>query len=99
MKTQNYFLENQLSIAVNGFKDIKTLVEDPDVLPADKVDMSMEGVDPPMVPLNTWILRKRALDGSNLITSIEKGPRGLQYFCTSKEKKEEIIEYIDSLEN
>eukprot|EP00957_Ditylum_brightwellii_P149611 11392750-Ditylum_brightwellii.AAC.1 len=98
MENQNHFLEKQTSVAVQGFSDIKTLVEDPDVSQADKTDTSMEGLEPVKVMLIVWILWKRATDGSKLITSIKKGPRGVHYLCTSEEKKDEMMVYIDALE-
>eukprot|EP00957_Ditylum_brightwellii_P122050 9308085-Ditylum_brightwellii.AAC.1 len=87
MESQNYFLENQVSIAVQGFKDIKMMVEDTDVPPADEQDASMKELEPPEVMLIVWILRKRALDRPKLVMSIEQGPRGVHHFCTAKEKK------------
>eukprot|EP00957_Ditylum_brightwellii_P205284 15343182-Ditylum_brightwellii.AAC.2 len=36
MENQNYFLENQESITVQGLTDIKTFVEDPDFIPTEK---------------------------------------------------------------
>eukprot|EP00957_Ditylum_brightwellii_P021813 1645763-Ditylum_brightwellii.AAC.1 len=44
------------------------------------------------------MLRKRALDGSKLVTSIERGPRGVHYFCTAEEKVAKMQEYIDRLD-
>eukprot|EP00957_Ditylum_brightwellii_P004593 349047-Ditylum_brightwellii.AAC.1 len=58
-----------------------------DLPPADEHDTSMEGVDPPTAMLIIWLLRKRAIDGSKLIASIEQGPRGVQFFCTPEGKK------------
>eukprot|EP00957_Ditylum_brightwellii_P199041 15172390-Ditylum_brightwellii.AAC.1 len=46
MENQNHFLEKQTSVAVQGFCDIETLVEDPDVSPVDKTDTSMESLEP-----------------------------------------------------
>eukprot|EP00957_Ditylum_brightwellii_P198609 15137102-Ditylum_brightwellii.AAC.1 len=63
------------------------MMDDTDVPPADKQDASMEGLVPPEVMLIIWILRKRAPDGSKLITSIEQGPCGMHYFCTVNEKR------------
>eukprot|EP00957_Ditylum_brightwellii_P011800 890353-Ditylum_brightwellii.AAC.1 len=74
MENQNYFLETQISIAVQGFKDIETMVDDMEVSPADELDASMEGLEPPEVMLIVWILWKRVLDGSKLVTSKEQGP-------------------------
>eukprot|EP00957_Ditylum_brightwellii_P108633 8286009-Ditylum_brightwellii.AAC.1 len=99
MENQNHFLENQISVAINGFEDIILPVEDQDVTPADEVDTSMEGMEPSSVPLNMWLLRERVLDRSKLIISIKRGPRGVQYFYTTREKKEEMIKHIDNLEN
>eukprot|EP00957_Ditylum_brightwellii_P023588 1780564-Ditylum_brightwellii.AAC.1 len=59
----------------------------------------MEGLGPAEVMLITWILQKRALDGSKLVTSIEKGPRGVHFFCTNEEKKDKMMSYIDLLGN
>eukprot|EP00957_Ditylum_brightwellii_P173692 13224585-Ditylum_brightwellii.AAC.1 len=99
MEHQNYLLEIQVSVAVSGFEDIELPVPDPENVPMDgKEDPSMEGVDPPTVSLIQWILRKKAPDGNKLITSIEKGPRGVHFFYTAKHQKEEMIEYIDGLE-
>eukprot|EP00957_Ditylum_brightwellii_P072136 5483335-Ditylum_brightwellii.AAC.1 len=42
MENQNHFLENQISITVQGFSDIELMVEDPDTPPADENDTSME---------------------------------------------------------
>eukprot|EP00957_Ditylum_brightwellii_P146305 11140311-Ditylum_brightwellii.AAC.1 len=75
------------------------MVEDTEVSPVNELDASMEGLEPPEVMLIIWILRKRALDGSKLVTLIEQGPQGVHYFCTMEEKKEEMIEYINGLEN
>eukprot|EP00957_Ditylum_brightwellii_P112751 8595293-Ditylum_brightwellii.AAC.1 len=75
------------------------MVEDTEVSPVDESDASMEGLEPQEVMLIIWIPRKRALDGSELVTLIEQGPRGVHYFCTMEEKKEEMVEYIDGLEN
>eukprot|EP00957_Ditylum_brightwellii_P002921 223420-Ditylum_brightwellii.AAC.1 len=58
----------------------------------------MEGVDPPKVPVNIWILHKRALDGNKLVTSIERGPRGVYYFFTPEERIPKMMECIDSLD-
>eukprot|EP00957_Ditylum_brightwellii_P183001 13939058-Ditylum_brightwellii.AAC.1 len=63
------------------------MVEDPDAPPADENDTNMEGLGLAEVMLITWILQKRALDGSKLVTSIEKGPCGVYFFCTNEEKK------------
>eukprot|EP00957_Ditylum_brightwellii_P028919 2184648-Ditylum_brightwellii.AAC.1 len=59
----------------------------------------MEGLAPLEVMLIIWILCKRALDGSELVMSKEQGLQGVHYFCTGKEKKEEMIQYINGLEN
>eukprot|EP00957_Ditylum_brightwellii_P006935 525244-Ditylum_brightwellii.AAC.1 len=59
----------------------------------------MEGLDPPTVSIHIWMLRKRALDGSKLMTSIKRGPRGVHYFCTIDDKVAELKEYIDRLDN
>eukprot|EP00957_Ditylum_brightwellii_P202254 15329320-Ditylum_brightwellii.AAC.1 len=72
------------------------MVEDPDVPPADEADTSMEDLGTVEVMLITWILRKRATDGSRLVTLIEKGPRGVHYFCTNKAKKDKMTAYIDA---
>eukprot|EP00957_Ditylum_brightwellii_P190712 14518509-Ditylum_brightwellii.AAC.1 len=98
MEAQNYFLGDQKSVAVTGFADIKFHVSDPDVPPMDEDNKSMEGVEPPTVPINIWILQKRALDGNKLVTSIERGPRGVYYFCTPAERVPKMMEYIDSLD-
>eukprot|EP00957_Ditylum_brightwellii_P081671 6212720-Ditylum_brightwellii.AAC.1 len=79
--------------------DIEAYVLDPDVFPTDGEDTSMEGMDPPTIPLLIWILRKCALERSNLIISIKRGLRGVHYFCTPAEKKQMMIEYIDMLGN
>eukprot|EP00957_Ditylum_brightwellii_P176105 13409598-Ditylum_brightwellii.AAC.1 len=76
MENQNYFLENQVSVAIQGFSSIEMLVTDTDIPPADEQDASMEGVDPPTAMFIVWLLRKRAIDRSKLIMSIEQGPRG-----------------------
>eukprot|EP00957_Ditylum_brightwellii_P053830 4078500-Ditylum_brightwellii.AAC.1 len=55
------------------------LVTDMDIPPVDEQDASMEGVNPLTVMLIVWLLRKRAIDGSKLITSIEQGSRGVQF--------------------
>eukprot|EP00957_Ditylum_brightwellii_P202189 15329019-Ditylum_brightwellii.AAC.1 len=86
MRAQNYFLENQKSIAVTGFDNIKHHVLGLEVLLAEEDDECMEGVDPPTVPIHVWMLWKRSPDKSKLVTSIERGPRGVYYFCTSEEK-------------
>eukprot|EP00957_Ditylum_brightwellii_P163022 12413993-Ditylum_brightwellii.AAC.1 len=57
----------------------------------------MERLEPLEVMLIIWILRKRALDRSKLVSSIEQGPCGVHYFCTAEEKKEEMTKYIDGL--
>eukprot|EP00957_Ditylum_brightwellii_P192667 14670527-Ditylum_brightwellii.AAC.1 len=98
MEAQNYFLENQKSIAGTGFENIKFHVPYPDIPPMDKGDKSMEGVEPPTVPINIWILCKRALDGNKLVTSIERQLRGAYYFCTPEERVPKMMEYIDSLD-
>eukprot|EP00957_Ditylum_brightwellii_P039953 3024699-Ditylum_brightwellii.AAC.1 len=59
----------------------------------------MEGLGPVEVMLITWILHKRATDGSRLVTSLKKGPHGVHYFCTNEAKKDEMTAYIDALEN
>eukprot|EP00957_Ditylum_brightwellii_P179504 13674965-Ditylum_brightwellii.AAC.1 len=59
----------------------------------------MEGLGPAEVMLITWILQKSALDGSKLVTLIEKGPCGVHFFCTNEEKKDEMTSYIDLLGN
>eukprot|EP00957_Ditylum_brightwellii_P141208 10758378-Ditylum_brightwellii.AAC.1 len=43
IENQNYFLENQVSIAVQGFANTDMLVEDTEVFPADEGNTSMEG--------------------------------------------------------
>eukprot|EP00957_Ditylum_brightwellii_P036215 2743661-Ditylum_brightwellii.AAC.1 len=98
MEAQNYFLENQKSVAVTGFANIKFHVPDPDVPSIDKGNKSMEGVEPPTVPINIWILHKQALDGNKLVTSIERGPREVYYFCIPEERVPKMMEYIDSLD-
>eukprot|EP00957_Ditylum_brightwellii_P174435 13281096-Ditylum_brightwellii.AAC.1 len=57
----------------------------------------MEGLEPAEVMLLTWILQKRALDGSKLVMSIEKGPCGVHFFCTNEEKEDEMTSHIDLL--
>eukprot|EP00957_Ditylum_brightwellii_P185018 14089479-Ditylum_brightwellii.AAC.2 len=99
MENQNYFLENQERIAVQGFNYIKTLVEETDVIPTEENDTGIEGVGSLTIMFIVWILRKQALDGSKLITSIEQGPKGVQYFCIPEEKKAEMIHFIDGLDN
>eukprot|EP00957_Ditylum_brightwellii_P066773 5067160-Ditylum_brightwellii.AAC.1 len=99
IEAQNYFLENQKSMAVTGFAVIKHHVPDPDIPQMDEADKSMEGLEPPTVAINVWMLRKRALDGSKLVTSIERGPRGVHYFCTTEEKVVEMKEYTDRLDD
>eukprot|EP00957_Ditylum_brightwellii_P146134 11126247-Ditylum_brightwellii.AAC.2 len=47
MEAQNNFLENQKSVAVTGFADIKFHVSDLAVPPLDEDNGSMEGVNPP----------------------------------------------------
>eukprot|EP00957_Ditylum_brightwellii_P064996 4930171-Ditylum_brightwellii.AAC.1 len=88
MENQNYFLENQESITVQGFTDIETFVEDPDVIPTEENNTSIKGVDSLKIMFIVWILRKQALDGSKLITSMEQGPKGVQYFVQQKKRKE-----------
>eukprot|EP00957_Ditylum_brightwellii_P019853 1498292-Ditylum_brightwellii.AAC.1 len=66
IEAQNYFLENQKSVAVMRFADIKFHVLDPAVPPVVEDDKSMEDVDPPKIPVNILILCKRALDGNKL---------------------------------
>eukprot|EP00957_Ditylum_brightwellii_P087286 6643354-Ditylum_brightwellii.AAC.1 len=78
---------------------MKHYVPEPDNQPFDEEDESMEGVDPPTIPINVWILQEKALDGIKLITTIERGPRGVYYFCTSEENLPEMKEYIDSLDS
>eukprot|EP00957_Ditylum_brightwellii_P023703 1788992-Ditylum_brightwellii.AAC.1 len=58
----------------------------------------MEGLEAPTVAINVWMLCKRALDGSKLVTSIEQGPRGVHYFYIAEEKIAEMQEYIDRLD-
>eukprot|EP00957_Ditylum_brightwellii_P059098 4483201-Ditylum_brightwellii.AAC.1 len=99
MEAQNYFLENQRSVAVTGFVNIKNHAPDPDVPLMEVKDESLEGVGPPTVPINIWILRKRALGGNKLVMSIERRPRGVYYFCTAEEPVPEMMEYIDCLDN
>eukprot|EP00957_Ditylum_brightwellii_P045601 3458816-Ditylum_brightwellii.AAC.1 len=67
MEAHNYFLENQRSVAVTGFVNIKHHVPDPDVPLMEVEDESLEDVEPLTVPINIWILRKRALDGDKLV--------------------------------
>eukprot|EP00957_Ditylum_brightwellii_P115375 8799121-Ditylum_brightwellii.AAC.1 len=99
MEHQNYFLKVQVSVAVNGFKDIELPVPDSKNVPMEgKEDPSMEGIDPPTVSLIQWILRKKAPFGNKLITLIEKGLRGVHFFCTANHQKEEMIKYINNLE-
>eukprot|EP00957_Ditylum_brightwellii_P075867 5765852-Ditylum_brightwellii.AAC.1 len=52
MEAQNYFLENQKSVAVTGFENIKHHVPDPANPQLDKEDKSMEGLDPPTILIN-----------------------------------------------
>eukprot|EP00957_Ditylum_brightwellii_P036863 2791599-Ditylum_brightwellii.AAC.1 len=75
MEAQNYFLENQKSVAVTGFAEIKHPVPDPDIPTTDEEDKSMEGLEAPTVTINVWMLRKRALDDGKLVTLIKQGPR------------------------
>eukprot|EP00957_Ditylum_brightwellii_P063723 4835829-Ditylum_brightwellii.AAC.2 len=106
MENQNHFLEKQTSVAVQGFCDIETMVEDPDASPADKTDTSMEGLEPVKVMLIVWILRKQATDGLKLITSIEKGPRGnIPFACNSvmrcivtQQREKQLLEKIKKKE-
>eukprot|EP00957_Ditylum_brightwellii_P079621 6054440-Ditylum_brightwellii.AAC.1 len=69
-------LEHQKSIMVVGFTNMKHHVLEPDNLPFNEEDESMEGVDPPTIPTNGWMLWRKALGGSKLIMPIERGPRG-----------------------
>eukprot|EP00957_Ditylum_brightwellii_P149493 11384297-Ditylum_brightwellii.AAC.1 len=62
MEAQNYFYENQKSVAVTNFAEIKHPVPDPDIPIMDEVDKSMEGLEAPTAAINVWMLRKRALD-------------------------------------
>eukprot|EP00957_Ditylum_brightwellii_P181091 13794874-Ditylum_brightwellii.AAC.1 len=59
----------------------------------------MEGLGLAEVMLLTWILQKCALDRSKLVTWIEKGPRGVHFFCTNEEKKDKMTAHIDLLGN
>eukprot|EP00957_Ditylum_brightwellii_P082393 6264856-Ditylum_brightwellii.AAC.1 len=62
MENQNYFLENQVSVAVQGFTKFEMLVTDMVIPPADEHNARMEGVDPPKAMLIVWLLKKRAID-------------------------------------
>eukprot|EP00957_Ditylum_brightwellii_P180708 13766938-Ditylum_brightwellii.AAC.1 len=57
-------IENQNSVALTGFDNIKHHVPDPEVLLAEEDDECMEDVNPLTVPIHVWILRKRSPDGS-----------------------------------
>eukprot|EP00957_Ditylum_brightwellii_P201675 15326696-Ditylum_brightwellii.AAC.5 len=98
MEAHDYFLENQKSVAVIGFENIKSYVTDPDVPLMDK-DGSMEGVELPTIPVNIWMLHKHVLDGGKLVASVEKGPRGGHYFHMAEEQVPELMEYINDLDH
>eukprot|EP00957_Ditylum_brightwellii_P203882 15336649-Ditylum_brightwellii.AAC.1 len=97
VSTQNRFLETQISVAVVGFKNIKAEVADLEYV--DSEDLLMDGLEPPTMPLNRWILKANAEDGKKLITFIKRGPCSARFFYTPKDKKEEIIIFIDKLGN
>eukprot|EP00957_Ditylum_brightwellii_P115494 8809759-Ditylum_brightwellii.AAC.1 len=100
MEHQNYFLEVQVSVTVSGFTNIEMAVTNPNNTPMEgDDDPSKEGLEPPSIPLIVWTLRKRAINGSKLVTLIERGHHRVQFFCTAAENKEEAIEYIDGLES
>eukprot|EP00957_Ditylum_brightwellii_P153855 11710685-Ditylum_brightwellii.AAC.1 len=99
MEAQNYFFGNQRNFAITGFVNITHHVPDLDIPLMEAKDEILDGFDLLTVPINIWMLHKRALDGDKLVTSIEIGPRGVYYFCTAEIHVPKMMEYIDSLDS
>eukprot|EP00957_Ditylum_brightwellii_P112280 8560528-Ditylum_brightwellii.AAC.1 len=97
VSTQNRFLETQISVAIVGFEVIKAEVKHLDYV--DSGDPSMDELETPTILLNRWILKAKTEGSIKLITSIKRDPRGTQFLCTPKDKKEEMIIFIDKLGN
>jgi hypothetical protein len=87
---QNDFLATQRSIAVTGFTEIDSYVTNPET----NID-SHEGTADDTICFRSWLLQQPAKDGDFLITSVERGPPGVHFFCTHKDRKKELETWID----